>query len=91
MSGSLQITPWGPAESVQHGDGDRGRGEPPVLSEQRVEAVEGLCPASRHIHQKNCQTIVCFLLISCEYCCRTRPAEVHSQHFSFHAADPGGE
>lgn len=34
-----------------------------------------------HIHQTNCQTIVCFLLRSSEYRCWTRPAEVPGLHF----------
>lgn len=65
MSGSSQITPWGqlgPFGVEMAAGGGEGEGEPPALSEHRVEAVEGLCPASRHIHQKNCQTIVCFFI-----------------------------
>lgn len=62
MSGSSQITPWGQLGPFSVETAAGGEGEPPALSERRVEAAERLCPASRHIHQKNCQTIVCFFI-----------------------------
>ena len=71
MSGTSQITRLGPAELLQLEDGDGGgsgggggglfqeNNLSPALSDE--EEVGGY-PANRHIHQKNCQTIVCFFI-----------------------------
>lgn len=77
-----------PAKLLQLGDGGGGLFEennlPPALSDMVVVGGgRGGYAANRHIHQKNCQTIVCFLLISFEYCCWTRPGEVPGLHFFF--------
>ncbi len=69
----------GPAELLQLEDGGGGPFQENNLSPALSD--RGGYPANRHIHQKNCQTIVCFLLISSEYCCWTRPAEVPGLHF----------
>lgn len=69
----------GPAELLQLGDGGGGLFQENNLSPTLSD--KGGYPANRHIHQKNCQTIVCFLLISSKYCCWTRPEEVPGLHF----------
>lgn len=70
----------GPAELLQLEDGGGGLFQENNLSPALSEGGGGY-PANRHIHQRNCQTIVCFLLISSEHCCWTRPGEVPGLHF----------
>lgn len=59
MSGSSQITPWAAVSASWRGVGFEGNNLSSPLSGRRKE---GRVPANRPIHQKNCQTIVCFFI-----------------------------
>lgn len=66
MSGTSQITRLGPEAGIWRRRRRWGGGGlfqennlSPALSDE--EEVGGY-PANRHIHQKNCQTIVCFFI-----------------------------
>lgn len=82
MSGANQAR-GGAAGLLQLEDGGGGPSQENNLSPALSDGGGGGCcyPANRHIHQKNCQTIVCFLLISPEYGCWTRPEKCRACTF----------